>query len=680
MQGLNRSTQQRRTDAPQIDGRREWHPIALALAEDEIKHVNWTHTFSYELSFPRDRATFKRAKHSQTELRIYTPDGRKIILPCYVASCDRGDFNSKGYTRCEVDQKTNTNRIMVQVAPTDWGSSTSSTSAWIGLEAHRIYYKEVTQGSSGRVERRILLVWFSKPRSKTNPPRVDRSTFTVRTSLGCASLDKVDYGKWDKPWFDLGTELFRLGDCYRRALEGFDPDPQKMLQYMKQAARLNHPKAIYVVARWYKYHYFGMGSHEHAGTLFRKAADRGHTVALGVCFEYGIDVSADPVKAVAHYRTAAELKDPIALNKLGWCYHKAIGVAADSKKAVEHYRAAAELKDPNALSHLGWCYQKGIGIAADPAKAVEHYRVAAEMKHPRALVNLGVCYAHGIGVDADPAKAVEHFRAAAELKYPRALNNLGFCYENGIGVNADPAKAVEHYCAAAKLKHPNALNKLGFCYENGIGVNADPVEAMKNYKNALDLGYRKAELGIKNVLDRIGRMNTDAKVSGRFYQRCEALESFGYPHALVLMAECRRTGTGVAQSQVKAIEYLEKALASGFESKTVRERLKSAKRWSFNYIYKAIRSIMGNWETIADEVSVACTEHSFDRGPDMKLLLVEGLDVDDVGSRTQKSPWSAVSSSIPSRHQRKGIAARSDRSGFGKGYNPANTEVESCKY
>jgi TPR repeat protein len=68
------------------------------------------------------------------------------------------------------------------------------------------------------------------------------------------------------------------------------------------------------------------------------------------------------------------------------------------KKAIGSYQQAAELVNPIALNKLGDCYEKGESVPQDLEKAIQYYHQSAEMRNTRSMLNLSRCYLTGAGV------------------------------------------------------------------------------------------------------------------------------------------------------------------------------------------------------------------------------------------------------------------------------------------
>ena len=233
-----------------------------------------------------------------------------------------------------------------------------------------------------------------------------------------------------------------------------------------------------------------------AYSLYSTAAELGYVPAefmLGYCYEYGLGVETNVVKAVEWYNKAAKKGYAKAQYFLGYSYYygKAYGkgVERDPVKAVEWYTKAAEQGFTEAQYQLASCYESGVGTKEDQDKALELYTIAAESGYAEAQCALGVYYQFGgfLGRfynEEDPVKAVKWYTKAAEQGYAQAQYNLGHCYECGVGVEKNLSEAAIWYKKAAEQEHEVAQLHLGICYENGIGVEKNLSKAVEWYTKA----------------------------------------------------------------------------------------------------------------------------------------------------------------------------------------------------
>ncbi len=192
------------------------------------------------------------------------------------------------------------------------------------------------------------------------------------------------------------------------------------------------------------------GGYEEAASLYEKAGQAGHLVALsalGALYEQGHGVARDPAKAAALYEDAAGKGDPLAMNSLGRLYRDGIGVPKDHDKAVDWFLKGAAHGHTFAYNNLGYMLaQEGQGD-----RAIVLFRASAEAGDIYGYNNMGYAYENGVGVPRDIQKAISWYEKAAEGGQPNAPINLGMIYSQGRnGVAKDPKKAAQWFAMAAR--------------------------------------------------------------------------------------------------------------------------------------------------------------------------------------------------------------------------------------
>jgi hypothetical protein len=119
---------------------------------------------------------------------------------------------------------------------------------------------------------------------------------------------------------------------------------------------------------------YNLGDYAAAIAQWRPLADTGNATAqynMGVLFEFGLGLPADPSEAARWYRLGAEQGNAFAQKALGVLYYTGRGVAKDNAEAVRWYRAAAEQDFAEAQFNLGMTYARGEGIGQDRIAAVD---------------------------------------------------------------------------------------------------------------------------------------------------------------------------------------------------------------------------------------------------------------------------------------------------------------------
>jgi TPR repeat protein len=104
----------------------------------------------------------------------------------------------------------------------------------------------------------------------------------------------------------------------------------------------------------------------------------------------------------------------------GSMYQHGQGVPEDLEKAVEHYKSGADLGDPLAHMSLATCYTHGRGVTQSYERAFHHHLQASESGLPVALYNVGGHYFAGKGVELSFKKAAEYYQQAADMGFAPA--------------------------------------------------------------------------------------------------------------------------------------------------------------------------------------------------------------------------------------------------------------------
>ena len=88
-------------------------------------------------------------------------------------------------------------------------------------------------------------------------------------------------------------------------------------------------------------------------------------------YNNGEGAPTEPEAAIAWYTEFAEAGIADASYKLGKCYYETRSIPMNFVKAVEHFRAAAEQGHPEARAKLAECYELGVGVEADAEEAAK---------------------------------------------------------------------------------------------------------------------------------------------------------------------------------------------------------------------------------------------------------------------------------------------------------------------
>lgn len=329
--------------------------------------------------------------------------------------------------------------------------------------------------------------------------------------------------------------LSNLGRCYQNGI-GVDKDLDKAIKAYTEAAELENAYAQYALGCIYRK---GLGipvDNEKAAQFLQKSVDQGRGDAkleLGyLLFRDGQGSEEELNKAAGLFLECVNLKIPDAFVALGNCFEKGLGVLKDPIKAFDFYSQAAKQGSITGHANLGRCYEFRIGLKeVDIAKANHHYKIAAKGNDTYAQYAWGYNCRYSKGMkEPDFNEALRMFRDAAKKNDKNAQRELGLMYLNNIGGNKDLKKARKwlqlasdqgdrigqtsigwfyekemdfekafiHYQKAAEQKYVPALNHLGRCFQNGTGIGIDLDQAIKAYAEAAESNdyYAQNALGM----------------------------------------------------------------------------------------------------------------------------------------------------------------------------------------
>lgn len=127
--------------------------------------------------------------------------------------------------------------------------------------------------------------------------------------------------------------------------------------------------------------------------------------------------------------------DPRVLFAMGMLYEFGVQVPKDYETAFSYYKKSAELGEPWGMHYLAYAYGKGQGTAPDLKKGFQWELKAAETL-PQAQFNVAQQYLFGMGVDVDRDKALFWFTKASSNLYRTADEYIRYYFiENDEGDN-----------------------------------------------------------------------------------------------------------------------------------------------------------------------------------------------------------------------------------------------------
>ena len=234
--------------------------------------------------------------------------------------------------------------------------------------------------------------------------------------------------------------------------------------------------------------------------ILRPLAEQGDSqaqVTLGIMYDYGRGVTADPEEAIKWYIKAAEQGIPVVQHDVGVKYFQGQGVKQDYLEAAKWWEQSANAGLADSQFNLGLMYYRGIGLKQNYTKAAELFQKAANQDHGDAQYSLAVMYAFGQGMDKNYEEALKWFRKSAAQGVPQAQFNLGVFYENGYGIEKDITMAMEWYRRAADQGLEEAKKKLtGVASNEAQEIIAHP-EPSKLPAKLPDTGIKREDWVIK---------------------------------------------------------------------------------------------------------------------------------------------------------------------------------------
>jgi TPR repeat protein len=220
------------------------------------------------------------------------------------------------------------------------------------------------------------------------------------------------------------------------------------------------------------------------------AEDLGDSAALKARSVY---LMGDNDRAMALALPLAEAGVPRAQMLVGLMYERGHGVAADPVKAMEWFQKAAAQGFPQALHNVAYSHEFGErGLPVNKAKALELYLQAAGLDFGPSLNNAAIMLRDGKGVTGDMDLAVALFERGVSLSDPQCNAEFAYMLAEGIGVEVDLPRARGLYEIAAAQGIDWAQRDYADMLERGEGGAQDLPRAMEFYKRAVGQGYAMA--------------------------------------------------------------------------------------------------------------------------------------------------------------------------------------------
>ncbi len=234
----------------------------------------------------------------------------------------------------------------------------------------------------------------------------------------------------------------------------------------------------------------------------RRSANAGSPEALtvlGRCYEKGIILEQDVVKAAAAYVHALRLDSPRA-GQLLMSLMREPGFGAELKRRASH-------GDPDAryawagLFALGLDPFLGGDARLTPEAALRLLEGSANQGDLPSRVELGVCFYSGVWTEQDKSRAYRIWERAAEAGSGEARVRLALERLRGSSDSTERRGAVDTLWAATQEGSISAEVALAYCREVGMGIPQHKGEAARLYYSAAARGSQDAYLALRRMYD-----------------------------------------------------------------------------------------------------------------------------------------------------------------------------------
>lgn len=259
---------------------------------------------------------------------------------------------------------------------------------------------------------------------------------------------------------------------------------------------------------------------------------------------------------------SAEIGNPRIMLHLAFLYNRGIGTQLDKAAAEKWYRTAAEMKNPIASlarHELARFYKHSVSNS----EIREQLRQSAALNHTASCYELGMAYSWGVyGFPKDYHQAKEWLELAADEGNTNAMYELGCLYYWGDPVlPADYSLSARWYERAMQLNHLEATNHLAYLYEFGFLGTPDYDKAKILLKAAADQGhlFSQYEYGFLCLMDSHSIKPEYDKAKDYF----EKAAHQNYAMAYCALAEMEFLGLGQTPRKSKARILFNEARSRG---------------------------------------------------------------------------------------------------------------------
>ncbi len=278
--------------------------------------------------------------------------------------------------------------------------------------------------------------------------------------------------------------------------------------------------------------------------------------------------------AVRFMRLAAKAGLPSAAHELGLLYESGQAVEADPSEARRWFRKAADAGDVASmlrlarlclLQHQSFAlqgapykvlYENAPPFMAEPAMARRYALRAAQQGNIDGMALAGYLLATGKGGPVDVETALRFYGAAVAEGHTEAGLGLGTLLISGQAGKPDHASALKCFQLAAGSGNSTARYFMGLMYLHGLGGERDERKAIAMFAASARKGHRAS---MRHLADwHLGQDKT-ANQHKAGISWLKKLSAVGDIHACIELTHRYRTGQGVSASPIEMVYWLEKS-------------------------------------------------------------------------------------------------------------------------
>ena len=327
-----------------------------------------------------------------------------------------------------------------------------------------------------------------------------------------------------------------------------------------------------------------------AMTLFRKAAESGHTEAqyqLGYMYSLNMgNIPHNYQESIKWLKKAVEKNNTAAMCQLAFMYSYGHGVEKSETLQMEWYRKAAGLGDPNAMYSMASRYQEGKWVNG---KKVNRNYKEAERWYLKAALFKDIPKYSGTAYNAmwNLAKIYEEGLGGVQKDLQKAANIYGYLLDHGWNASQDklsklrvlgvlPCKYFANdFNSTYEREQTNRQAQFATCKQeqtNGLsakkmfdrGVTADKTG---NYSESVKWYRKDAEQGVAEAQFNLGVCYYEGNgVSRNYLEAVKWYRKAGeqdYAKAQFNLGLCYELGNGVSQNYLEAVKWYRKAAEQG---------------------------------------------------------------------------------------------------------------------